>query len=374
MKNITSKERNKYGLLAGITGIIINLSLGAIKLIAGILTNSISIITDSVNNITDTISSVITLIGFKLSNKKPDQKHPYGYARYEYISALLVAIFMLLTGMIFAKESILKIINPKALTITNITFLILIIAIIGKIALLLIYKNYYKKTESKTLKTNIIDTRNDILTTTAILISMITMKITNINIDGFLGLLVSLFIIISSIKTLKEVLEPIIGTIPNEKQITKIKNKLLSYDYVQGIHDLVIHNYGVKNDFITVHIEIDSKIDTIKAHDLIDNIENDFKKENINLTIHMDPVIIGDPKIDKIKNKIEKQIEKLGKDLSIHDIRVIKGKNTTKILFDCVIPYENKITKEEIKKYLETKINSKNTKYEFIIEIDRPFC
>ncbi len=374
MKNITSKERNKYGLLAGITGIIINLSLGAIKLIAGILTNSISIITDSVNNITDTISSVITLIGFKLSNKKPDQKHPYGYARYEYISALLVAIFMLLTGMIFAKESILKIINPKALTITNITFLILIIAIIGKIALLLIYKNYYKKTESKTLKTNIIDTRNDILTTTAILISMITMKITNINIDGFLGLLVSLFIIISSIKTLKEVLEPIIGTIPNEKQITKIKNKLLSYDYVQGIHDLVIHNYGVKNDFITVHIEIDSKIDTIKAHDLIDNIENDFKKESINLTIHMDPVIIGDPKIDKIKNKIEKQIEKLGKDLSIHDIRVIKGKNTTKILFDCVIPYENKITKEEIKKYLETKINSKNTKYEFIIEIDRPFC
>lgn len=374
MKNITSKERNKYGLLAGITGIIINLFLGAIKLIAGILTNSISIITDSVNNITDTISSVITLIGFKLSNKKPDQKHPYGYARYEYISALLVAIFMLLTGMIFAKESILKIINPKALTITNITFLILIIAIIGKIALLLIYKNYYKKTESKTLKTNIIDTRNDILTTTAILISMITMKITNINIDGFLGLLVSLFIIISSIKTLKEVLEPIIGTIPNEKQITKIKNKLLSYDYVQGIHDLVIHNYGVKNDFITVHIEIDSKIDTIKAHDLIDNIENDFKKENINLTIHMDPVIIGDPKIDKIKNKIEKQIEKLGKDLSIHDIRVIKGKNTTKILFDCVIPYENKITKEEIKKYLETKIKSKTTKYEFIIEIDRPFC
>ena len=374
MKNITSKERNKYGLLAGITGIIINLSLGAIKLIAGILTNSISIITDSVNNITDTISSVITLIGFKLSNKKPDQKHPYGYARYEYISALLVAIFMLLTGIIFAKESLLKIINPKALTITNITFLILIIAIIGKIALLLIYKNYYKKTESKTLKTNIIDTRNDTLTTTAILISMITMKITNINIDGFLGLLVSLFIIISSIKTLKEVLEPIIGTIPNEKQITKIKNKLLSYDYVQGIHDLVIHNYGVKNDFITVHIEIDSKIDTIKAHDLIDNIENDFKKENINLTIHMDPVIIGDPKIDKIKNKIEKQIEKLGKDLSIHDIRVIKGKNTTKILFDCVIPYENKITKEEIKKYLETKINSKNTKYEFIIEIDRPFC
>ena len=374
MKNITSKERNKYGLLAGITGIIINLSLGAIKLIAGILTNSISIITDSVNNITDTISSVITLIGFKLSNKKPDQKHPYGYARYEYISALLVAIFMLLTGILFAKESLLKIINPKALTITNITFLILIIAIIGKIALLLIYKNYYKKTESKTLKTNIIDTRNDTLTTTAILISMITMKITNINIDGFLGLLVSLFIIISSIKTLKEVLEPIIGTIPNEKQITKIKNKLLSYDYVQGIHDLVIHNYGVKNDFITVHIEIDSKIDTIKAHDLIDNIENDFKKENINLTIHMDPVIIGDPKIDKIKNKIEKQIEKLGKDLSIHDIRVIKGKNTTKILFDCVIPYENKITKEEIKKYLETKINSKNTKYEFIIEIDRPFC
>ena len=215
MKNITSKERNKYGLLAGITGIIINLSLGAIKLIAGILTNSISIITDSVNNITDTISSVITLIGFKLSNKKPDQKHPYGYARYEYISALLVAIFMLLTGIIFAKESLLKIINPKALTITNITFLILIIAIIGKIALLLIYKNYYKKTESKTLKTNIIDTRNDTLTTTAILISMITMKITNINIDGFLGLLVSLFIIISSIKTLKEVLEPIIGTIPN---------------------------------------------------------------------------------------------------------------------------------------------------------------
>lgn len=366
--------RNQYGLLAGFAGITINLILGVIKLLAGLLTNSISIIIDSVNNITDTISSVITLIGFKLANKRPDKNHPYGYARYEYVSGLFIALFMLLTGIIFAKESIIKIINPENLTITKTTFIILIIAIIGKSILLKIYKDYYKKTKSKTIKTNITDTKNDILTTTVILISMITIKKLNINIDGILGLLVSIFIIITSVKTLKEVLAPIIGEIPSQDQIETIKNKLLSYNYVQGIHDLVIHNYGIKNDFITVHVEIDSRINTIKAHDLIDNIENDFKKENINLTIHMDPVIIGNKKIDKFKTKIEKELKNLNQNLSIHDIRIIDQKTKTKILFDCVIPYETKITKEEIKTYLETKIKSKTTKYEFLIEIDRPFC
>lgn len=367
--------RNKYGKVAGVFGIISNFILGIIKLIIGFVSNSVSIIADAVNNISDMASSVLTIIGFKLASKKPDHKHPYGYARYEYVSGLVIAILMLLMGIVFAKESIVKIIHPEELVINMATFIVLLIAIFGKLIQMFVYRDFARCIDSNTLKTASIDTRNDIMSTLAIFISMIIMKIFNINIDGILGLFVSLFVIYSSIKMIKEGLEPIIGIIPTEEYVKEIKDKLFSYDYVIGIHDLVIHNYGVHNDFITVHIEIDSKMDMIKAHDLMDIIENDFKEEKgIDLTIHMDPVIVGDPKVDKIKNKVIKVIKELDKDLEIHDFRIVEGTTHTNILFDCVIPYEKNYPKEDLVKYLSEKVISKKMKYCFVIEIDRPYC
>ncbi len=367
--------RNKYGKVAGIFGIITNLFLGIIKLVIGYISNSVSITADAVNNISDTASSALTIIGFKLANKKPNHDHPYGYARYEYVSGLVIAMLMLIMGLVFAKESIVKIIYPEELVINIATYIVLFIAILGKGLQMFVYLDFAKAINSSALKTTAVDTRNDIISTTAILISMFIMTALKINIDGYLGLAVSAFVIYSSCQMIKEVLEPIIGIIPTKERVEEIRKKLLSYDYVQGIHDLVIHNYGVHNDFITVHVEIDASMDMVKAHDLIDNIENDFKKETgTDLTIHMDPVVLGNEKVDKLKEIVTTKIKEFDSELQIHDFRIVEGTTHTNILFDCVVPYEKNYTEEEIELYLERNIKSEDETYYYVVEIDRPYC
>lgn len=367
--------RNKYGKVAGIFGIITNLFLGIIKLVIGYISNSVSITADAVNNISDTASSALTIIGFKLANKKPNHDHPYGYARYEYVSGLVIAMLMLIMGLVFAKESIVKIIHPEELIINIATYIVLFIAILGKGLQMFVYLDFAKAIDSSALKTTAVDTRNDIISTTAILISMFIMTALKINIDGYLGLAVSAFVIYSSCQMIKEVLEPIIGIIPTKERVEEIRKKLLSYDYVQGIHDLVIHNYGVHNDFITVHVEIDASMDMVKAHDLIDNIENDFKKETgTDLTIHMDPVVLGNENVDKLKEIVTTKIKEFDSELQIHDFRIVEGTTHTNILFDCVVPYEKNYTEEEIELYLERNIKSEDETYYYVVEIDRPYC
>ncbi len=367
--------RNKYGKVAGIFGIITNLFLGIIKLVIGYISNSVSITADAVNNISDTASSALTIIGFKLANKKPNHDHPYGYARYEYVSGLVIAMLMLIMGLVFAKESIVKIIHPEELAINIATYIVLFIAILGKGLQMFVYLDFAKAIDSSALKTTAVDTRNDIISTTAILISMFIMTALKINIDGYLGLAVSAFVIYSSCQMIKEVLEPIIGIIPTKERVEEIRKKLLSYDYVQGIHDLVIHNYGVHNDFITVHVEIDASMDMVKAHDLIDNIENDFKRETgTDLTIHMDPVVLGNEKVDKLKEIVTTKIKEFDSELQIHDFRIVEGTTHTNILFDCVVPYEKNYTEEEIELYLERNIKSEDETYYYVVEIDRPYC
>lgn len=367
--------RNKYGKVAGIFGIITNLFLGIIKLVIGYISNSVSITADAVNNISDTASSALTIIGFKLANKKPNHDHPYGYARYEYVSGLVIAMLMLIMGLIFAKESIVKIIHPEELVINIATYIVLFVAILGKGMQMFVYLDFAKAIDSSALKTTAVDTRNDIISTTAILISMFIMTALKVNIDGYLGLAVSAFVIYSSCQMIKEVLEPIIGIIPTKERVEEIRKKLLSYDYVQGIHDLVIHNYGVHNDFITVHVEIDASMDMVKAHDLIDNIEKDFKKETgTDLTIHMDPIVLGNEKVDKLKEMVTAKIKEFDSELQIHDFRIVEGTTHTNILFDCVVPYEKNYTEEEIELYLEKNIKSEDETYYYVVEIDRPYC
>ena len=367
--------RNQYGKVAGIFGIVTNLILGIIKFIIGIISHSVSIMADAANNIADTASSVLTIIGFKLANKKPDKEHPYGHARYEYVAGLIIAILMLIMGLAFAKESLLKVFNPEELVINTTTYIILSVAVFGKILQMLVYLDFSKAIDSNTLKANAIDTRNDIISTTAILISMIIMGIFKINIDGYLGLAVSGFVVFSAFNTIKDVLEPIIGILPTEERTNMIKNKLLSYDCVLGIHDLVLHNYGVNNDFVTVHVEIDSNMDILKAHDLIDNIERDFKNEfGIDLTIHMDPIVIGNENVDKLHKLVLEALEQLDKDLKIHDFRIVEGITHTNILFDCVVPYEKDYSLDKIISHLNETIKPEKGTYYYVLEIDRPYC
>lgn len=367
--------RNQYGKVAGIFGIITNLILGIVKLIIGNISHSVSIMADAINNISDTATSILTLVGFKLSSKKPDKKHPYGYARYEYVAGLVIAIFMFIMGVSFVKESIINIFNPKDIVINGVTYIVIIIAILGKFMQMMVYLNFANAINSNTLKTTAIETRNDIISTSAILVSMIIMSVFKINIDAFLGIAVSGLIVYSSINMIKEVLEPIIGIIPTEERVEEITKKLLSYEYVEGIHDLVIHNYGVHNDFVTVHIEIKSNMDIMKAHDLMDNIEKDFKDEmGIGLTIHMDPIEVGNPKVDALQSKVIEVIHQLDGSLKIHDFRIVEGITHTNILFDCIVPYEKNYTEEEIRIYLSDSIKPEKKVYYYVIEVERPYC
>lgn len=289
MFKLNIKNRNKAILKVSIFGILTNLFLGIIKLIIGIIIHSISIILDASNNISDTFSSILTLSALKLSTKEPDKKHPYGYARYEYIAALVISLIMISMGIMFIKESIIKIIYPEILDINIITYMILIIAIIVKLIQISVYKSVLKVIDSKPLTTTMLEARNDIISNITILISMIIMSKYNINLDGYLALLVSIFIVFTSIGAFKDVLEPLIGIEPDIDLKEKIIQKLYSYKEVLGIHDLIIHNYGVLNNYITVHIELDSSLDIIDAYNIINKIEYEIKKEMyINITIHMD--------------------------------------------------------------------------------------
>lgn len=283
-------KRCKEGVKVGIVGIILNLILGIIKIILGICVNSISILADAFNNLTDMTSSILTIVGFKLSNKKPTQTHPYGYARYEYISGLLISVFMVIMSSIFVIESLIKVINPEKILINKMIYIILFITLLIKIIQMLYYLKMTKKISSISLKATTIETRNDIITNTSILISMYIMNIYNINIDGLIGLIVSLILVLSSIKMFKETVYPLIGIVPNEEKVKNIENILLSYKQVQGIHDLMIHNYGVGIDYITVHIEIESNLSIIEMQKLTNKIEKDFKKNDLNINIHVDVI------------------------------------------------------------------------------------
>lgn len=366
-KNINnSKVRNKYGILAAIFGITSNILLFILKIVIGILSHSITIISDAFNSLSDSISSIITLLGFKLMNKKPTQEHPYGYARYEYIANMLVSIFMIVIAILFIKESIGKIFNPAELNISNITFIILIISIIIKILQYIVYKNIGNKINSDTLITVSHDSLNDIINTSAIIFSMIIMNIFKINIDGYVGLIISIYIIISSLLMLKNAIDPLIGGVPSKEEINFITKKLLSYDSILGIHDLIIHNYGYNQDFVTVHVEIDANTSFLDAHKIADFIEEDFyNKLGINITIHMDPVELDNPLQNKLKIKIENILKTIDNEISIHDFRLTNNK----IIFDVVLPYDINYEEKDLVRYLKSNIN-KNYKYE--IKIDRP--
>lgn len=375
-KDIDNPEvRNRYGIVAGAFGIITNIILFIIKFVIGIFSNSITIIADAFNNLSDSFSSILTIIGFKLSNKPADKEHPYGHARYEQITGILVSFLILAMGVLFTKSSVEKIINPEDISLTFATYLILVIASIGKFIQMCVYNDFSKAINSEIIKANAIDARNDIISTTAVLIAMIIMGIFKINLDAYMGLIVSIFIIISAWKTINEAISPMLGVPPTGEQVKSIEEKIKSYEGVAGIHDLMVHNYGPGRDFATVHVEIPADMNILVAHDLMDNIERDFREKlNINLTIHMDPLELENEYVSKLHSKVKKILNDFDKEITFHDFRVVKGKSHTNIIFDIVVPFDKNYTEKDFQKILQEKLKGEEQKYYFILTIDRPFC
>ena len=372
------KVRFRYGLVAGIFGIISNALLCVFKLIVGVVGNSITIIADAINNLSDAGSSVVTLVGFKLSATPPDNDHPFGHARYEYITSLLVSVTVLFIGILLLKSSIEKCITPEEVSVSVYTYVVLGVAIAMKLVQMLIYLDFSKAINSGALKASAADSRNDVLATVAVLISTIVIDVAGdkispkVSVDGIMGIAVSAFIIVSSILLIKEAMSPSLGEKPPKELVDKITAKILSYDGVIGVHDLVVHSYGENHCFVVAHVEVPADVDITKSHDVIDNIEHDFWNEmHVRITIHMDPVDTKNKQLAVLKLRAQNAIANLDENLSLHDFRLVSGQTHTNMLFDVVIPYGSKITLDDVKDALKKEFGNDPVKYFFVIDMDR---
>lgn len=372
MSNFQVRER--CGKFASIVGIISNLLLFAIKITVGLIYNSIAIIADAVNNLSDSSSSLITMLGFKISGKPADVKHPYGHARMEYISGLIVSFIILSLGLELAKTSVAKIINPVSPDFSTVSVMVLVAAIFLKLWQCLFYKNMGRRINSTTLIAASVDSRNDILATSAVLLASILTHITGFNLDGYMGAIVALLIIISGAKMIIDTISPLLGTVPDGELVEKIHKKILSYDGIIGMHDLAVHSYGPDQYFASVHCEVPAEQDIMISHDIIDNIEKDFLKEwGIHMVIHLDPVVTNDERTNQLKAVVQKLIEGISPKISIHDFRVVWGVSHSNLIFDVVVPFGLEWSDDEIANLISNRIHEIDSKYNAVITIDHSY-
>ncbi|RDY28023.1 cation transporter [Romboutsia weinsteinii] len=376
--NIQNDEvRNKYGYLAGIIGIIVNLLLFGVKVSVGLLTSSIAIMADAFNNLSDMASSVITIVGFKLASIPPDKEHPFGHGRLEYISALVVAFMVMVVGLQFIKSSISRILNPVDIKFEFIPFILLLISILVKVWLGQFNKFIGNKIGSQALKAAALDAIGDVFASCCVVISFLAARFTDLPIDGYIGVVVSLAILYAGFTLVKDTVSPLLGEAPDEELVNNITKEVLSYDNIIGAHDLIIHNYGVGKAMASIHAEIPSNIDVMRIHDIIDRAEREIsEKLKILLVIHMDPVCIECKEILNTRENIEKIVSKNPFIKSIHDFRIIGEKNNKNIIFDAVINSQKlkKLKSEEdLKKELAEAIKEVYPAYNCIITIDRDF-
>ena len=366
--------RYAYGKTAGAIGIVTNLLLFAAKIAVGILSGSITVVADAINNLSDAGSSIITLLGFKISAKPADEEHPFGHARFEYVSGLIVAFIVVAIGLMLGKSSVEKIIAPTPLSFSSVTFLVLGAAILTKLFLALLYYDFGKAISSDALKASAADSRNDVIATCSVLVAGFIYYFSGLNLDGYMGVAVSLFILISGIKLVKETVDPLLGTPPSKDLVKEIKEKLLAYDGVLGIHDLMLHSYGATQIFASVHVEVDAEVDALISHDLVDNIEREVLAAlNVHLSVHTDPVAANNPESDRLQAKVTQTLLALNPALSLHDFRMVQGNTHTNLLFDCVVPYDVTITKEDVLTALNAAFKEEETTYYFVFYFDRNY-
>ena len=364
--------RRSYGRVSSWTGIFCNIILFCAKLVIGILAQSIAITADAFNNISDAGSSVITLIGFKLSAKPADKEHPYGHARIEYISGFIVSIIIFLLGLELIRSSIDKIINPAPIKFSWVVTAVLVLAMAAKLWLGLFYRKIGRRINSTALEAASADSVNDVASTGAVLAATVFAGLTGIQVDGYMGIGVALFIIISGTGLIRKTLNPLLGEAPDKELVKKIEDKLKSYKGVIGFHDLVIHNYGPDRCFATVHAEVPADSDILDIHHLIDHIEKDFSTGmDIHMVIHIDPVVTGDDRLDQVKGDVESILKDIDPDLSMHDFRAVFGKSHTKLIFEVTVPPSCRADNEELIHRIRKAIKRCNPQYNSVITIDR---
>ena len=368
------KVRERYGKFAGVVGIVSNLILCIMKILIGLVSRSIAIIADGINNLADASSSIITLVGFKLASQPEDEDHPYGHARIEYLTGLFISIVIIVIGLQLLRTSIDKILHPDPLEFSCLTIIILVAAILIKLWQSLFNRSIGRKIRSVTLIATAADSRNDVISTSAVLISVIVGKFTGIQIDGYMGCLVALFIIWSGIQLVRETTSPLLGEAPDQELVDSIAEIVKKEPGVLGIHDLMVHNYGPGKIFASMHIEVDADGDLMESHDMIDNIEKRIKDElHVEFVVHMDPVKTDDPLITKMKKIIADALLPLDGVDNIHDFRIVPGPTHTNIIFDVVLAADCSLSEKEITGIAAEAARSVDNDFYVVITFDHAY-
>ena len=334
--------RTSYGKLAGCVGIFCNLLLALGKFAAGTVFGSIAIVADALNNLSDASSSVISLLGFKLAAKPADNDHPYGHARYEYLAGLAVAVMILVIGVELFKESFAKTLDPTPVSFGWLTVVVLVASILVKLWMSHLNRTIGRRIDSDTLLATAADARNDVITTSVVLIAAVLTQVTGFaRLDGLMGIAVSLFILYSGAMLVKDTIDPLLGSAPDPELVRHIEDKALSYPGVLGVHDLMIHDYGPGNRLVSFHVEMDANADVMYSHDVIDRIERDLlNQDDLVATIHFDPVIASDSHVAELRSFLQQEVASLDTRANIHDLRIVPGPTHTNVIFDCAVPAE----------------------------------
>lgn len=368
------KVRTAYGTLGSVMGIVVNIILAVSKIFAGFISGSISVTADAINNLSDAGSSIISLIGVKISAKPADKGHPYGHGRIEYISALAVSVLVFLMGIELFKDSFDKIRHPVPVNFSPIALCILILSILAKLWLGFFNKNLGKKINSAPMMAVMKDSFSDCLATAVAAISIIVSAFSDISIDGYLGIFVACFILLAGFNILKETLGELLGNPPEKEYVEMIENKILSYDHIVGVHDLIVHDYGPSRRFASAHAEVPANIDLMEAHDVIDLIERDIMSEmGLMISIHMDPIIVDDERINSLRQMTSDIVKEIDSELSIHDFRVVEGPTHTNLIFDILLPHDHKQSHEDICKAVDEKLSKIDERFFTVITIDHSF-
>ncbi|WP_303320231.1 cation diffusion facilitator family transporter [Holdemanella biformis] len=366
--------RTNVGKLSGIVGIFSNLFLFVIKFMIGTIVNSVSIQADGVNNLTDAGSNIISILSFHLANKPADKDHPFGHERTETIASLFVGILILVLGFETAKESISKVIHPGSIDFRIASVIILLISIIVKFWMYAYNKKLSKTYDSSLLEATALDSISDVCGTTAVLVSTLLSPVLHFNLDGYMGIVVSGIILYGAYGLLRDMINSLIGEAPDPELVHNIVDRIMAHPAILGVHDMMLHNYGPNKIFASAHVEVDSSKDIFETHDHIDNIEREVKENmNIDLVLHMDPVKVNDPETELYRAKVVEAIHQIDPKWGFHDFRIVSGPTHVNLVFDLVIPFEEKYSQDEIEDMLLKHIQSDKKIY-FVLTIDHPYA
>ena len=368
------RVRRGYGVVCGTVGILLNIVLCCVKVFAGMLSGSIAIITDAVNNLTDAGSSIVNVVGFKMAGRKPDTEHPFGHGRIEYVSGLIISIIIIVLGVELGKTSIARIIDPRDIITSKTVFTVMLISIGVKIYMYLYNKKIGNRISSVSLQAAAVDSFTDAIATTAVLISVVIFEFTGVVVDGWCGLIVSVFIIYSGISSVKTTVDPLLGVKPDPEYVNIIEKFVLSQNNILGMHDLVIHNYGPGRSMISLHVEVPANGSLVEMHDIVDNIERKLKEAlNCECVIHMDPMVIDNSISMRMRDFVGVIVTNVDPSLRINDFRMVQGTTHTNLIFDLVIPHDFQYSDEEVVDIIQQRVRQLPGDLYAVINVEKPY-